>query len=131
MKSFNEWKTEETRDENPVLLVQNINKLSELLTAELQSYKGERFQGILEMIGACNSLRKTLAEIELDAFSPKWLTTDEACGDGKPESPHGMKKISFTEKKSKGSRDLRSDLSKDYKGHISHNGTVEPYQKVK
>lgn len=56
----------------------------------------------------------------------EWVELKEQ--DSKPTSPHGMKKISHTEKKSPGSRDTRNDLSKDYKGHISQNGTVEPFQ---
>ena len=56
----------------------------------------------------------------------EWVLQKEDCGE--PEKPHGMKKISHTEKKSPGSRDTRSDLSKDYKGHIAHNGTVEPFE---
>jgi hypothetical protein len=130
MRSFHEWREETTRDENPVLLLKNLNHLAKTLEEELKGYKGERFEGFLEMIGACNSLRRTLAEIDTGCFGPKWVTS-EADGDGKPEKPHGMKKINHTEKKSKGSRDLRDDLSKDYKGHIGHNGTVEPYEKVK
>lgn len=39
----------------------------------------------------------------------------------------GGKKLSHTEKISGGVRDLRKDLSKDYKGNWSHNGTVAPF----
>jgi hypothetical protein len=130
MKSFHEWQEEETRDENPALLLSNINKLATILADSLKNYQGERFEGFIEMIGASNSLTKTLAEIDTNCFSPKWLTS-ESDGDGQPDKPQGMKKINYQEKKSKGTRDLRNDLSKDYKGHVGRNGTVEPLEKVK
>lgn len=56
----------------------------------------------------------------------EWLKLREDCG--KPEAPHGMKKVGHDDKKSKGTRDGAGDLSGDYKGHISHNGTVEPWK---
>jgi hypothetical protein len=56
----------------------------------------------------------------------EWLELKEQ--DGKPKSPHGMTKIGREEVKSPGTRDARKDLSADYKGNISHNGTVEPFQ---
>ncbi len=40
----------------------------------------------------------------------------------------GMQKINRKEVKPSGSRTHVNDLSKDYKGHIGHNGTVEPYK---
>jgi len=55
----------------------------------------------------------------------EWVELREQ--DGKPKSPHGMKKIGRKEVKSPGTRDGSKDLSSDYKGHISHNGTVDPY----
>jgi|GEM_PF-3991615 len=127
MKSFREWKEEDTQDENPVLLLKNLNVLAKQLEGELKEYKGERFQGFIEMIGAINSLRMTLAEIDTGAFRPGWMTS-ESDGDGKPNAPHGMQKLADAEKKSAGSRDLRKDLSADYKGHIKSNGTVEPFK---
>ena len=127
MKSFREWKEEDTRDENPVLLLKNLSQLAKMLESELKEYKGERFQGFIEMIGAINSLRMTLAEIDTGAFAPGWMT-NEAGEDSKPTAPHGMQKISSEEKKSKGSRDIRDDLSGDYKGHIKQNGTVDPFK---
>ena len=126
MISLREWKEEETRDENPVLLLKNLNQLAKMLEGELKEYKGERFEGFLEMIGAINSLRMTLAEIDTGAFAPGWLTSE--AGDGKPEAPHGMQKVDYTEKRSKGVRDIRDDLSADYKGNVKHNGTVEPFK---
>ena len=39
-----------------------------------------------------------------------------------------MKKSNFKQKKSSGVRDIEDDLSKDYKGHIEKNGTVEPFE---
>lgn len=56
----------------------------------------------------------------------EWVELREQ--DGKPKGPHGMTKIGREEVKSPGTRDQRKDLSGDYKGHISHNGTVEPYE---
>jgi hypothetical protein len=56
----------------------------------------------------------------------EWVDLKEC--DGKPTAPHGMSKCSYEEKKSKGTRDARKDLSADYKGHVAHNGTVEPFK---
>lgn len=58
-----------------------------------------------------------------------WL--ESRSGDSKPERPLGMDKIGHKEEKSSGTRDGQSDLSADYKGHIKHNGTVEPYKVLK
>lgn len=43
-----------------------------------------------------------------------------------------MEKIKNQEKKvPDGVRDLRQDLSRDYKGHLKRNGTVEPWKIIK
>ena len=42
-----------------------------------------------------------------------------------------IKKSSFKQKKSPGVRDIEDDLSKDFKGHVEKNGTVEPFELVK
>lgn len=56
-----------------------------------------------------------------------WLEEYEAT---KP--PTKMKKITkYPLKKSKGVRSHEDDLSSDYKGHLSHNGSVEPWKVVK
>lgn len=52
-------------------------------------------------------------------------------GDAKPSSPRDMNKISHKEKKSSGSRSNCDDLSGDYKGHIAHNGEIEPFKLVR
>jgi hypothetical protein len=39
-----------------------------------------------------------------------------------------MKKSSFKQSKPKGVRDMEDDLSKDFKGHIEKNGTVDPFK---
>lgn len=56
----------------------------------------------------------------------KWVELREC--DGRPTPPTGMKKCSCEEKRSKGTRDMRKDLSADYKGHVAQNGTVEPFK---
>ena len=56
----------------------------------------------------------------------KWVELREC--DGIPTAPHGMKKIACTDKKPKDVRCVGKDLSKDYKGHIAQNGTVEPFK---
>jgi len=57
----------------------------------------------------------------------EWLPLREDCG--KPHPITKMQKIDHEEKKrSPKVRDLRDDLSSDYKGHIKHNGTVEPFK---
>ena len=42
-----------------------------------------------------------------------------------------MKKIKHKESNPKGVRNFKNDLSKDYKGHIAHNGDVEPWKLVR
>ncbi len=56
----------------------------------------------------------------------KWVELREC--DGRPTAPHSMKKCTCDEKKSKGTRCAKEDLSADYKGHIAQNGTVEPFK---
>lgn len=43
------------------------------------------------------------------------------------EPVKGGKKLDHNEKIPGGVRDLRKDLSKDYKGNWKHNGTVAPF----
>lgn len=40
-------------------------------------------------------------------------------------------KLTHDEKIPSGVRDIRKDLSKDYKGNFKHNGTVDPFKVVK
>ncbi|MHA2043426.1 MAG: hypothetical protein ACW99G_01455 [Candidatus Thorarchaeota archaeon] len=56
----------------------------------------------------------------------EWLKLREG-QDGLPASPRGMSKIAMADDKPSGVRCSSHDLSSDYKGHISKNGEVEPF----
>lgn len=63
----------------------------------------------------------------------KWLSLREGKQDGKPNTPCASKSAGGREtgEKSSGVKSHVDDLSADYKGHLSHNGTVDPYSKMK
>lgn len=56
----------------------------------------------------------------------EWLKHRES--GGKPHAPSKVKKLHRKETFSKGSRDLRDDLSKDYPGNMEFQGDVGPYK---
>lgn len=64
------------------------------------------------------------AKLEPKGFK-EWLEAEEQ---GQPHESSKMKKSDFKEKISKGSRDLRDDLSKDYPGHLERHGDVGPFK---
>ena len=74
MRTFKEWKDEETASSNPQLLYQNLEKLASLVEAELKSYDGEREEGFLELIGSVQSMLRTLSAMKNGVVQQKWLT---------------------------------------------------------
>lgn len=124
MKSYREFVEESNRDSNPEILLDKLNNLSNQIEQELKSFQGDRFDGFLELVGSIRAVQRTLAEINTG-------TTGDAVRGLSPVSEQGirkMEKINHTSKISKGVRKGENDLSKDYKGHIKKNGTVEPFK---
>ena len=55
-----------------------------------------------------------------------WMALRE--DESRPTKPKGMKKNNWKQTLPAGVRCCDKDLSKDYKGHIKHNGDVEPFK---
>ena len=126
MKSYKEWTQESTRDSNPEILLDKLNDLSQQIEQELKTFQGDRFDGFLDLVGTVRAMQRTLAEINTGTVGDavKGLSSVSET------SIRKMEKINHKSKISKGTRNGEDDLSKDYKGHIKKNGTVEPFKVI-
>lgn len=75
MKTLNEWQAEQRQHDDVELLISNLKELSQQLELEFKSYHGQRFQGVLELIGAITEVKRVLADIEHGTVGDrKWIT---------------------------------------------------------
>lgn len=63
----------------------------------------------------------------------EWVAIREGKQDGLPNGPTGSKSCGGRDKAGapSGVKSHVDDLSGDYKGHLKHNGTVEPWKRMK
>jgi DNA anti-recombination protein RmuC len=64
MKNFTEWREEEQKEVNPVLLIDRLDEIAHGLETELKAFKGERFEGFLELIGSVKALQQNIAALK-------------------------------------------------------------------
>ena len=126
MKTFNEWKEESELPTNPNILLDKVETLTHQIETELKSFQGDRFEGLLELIGGLKQLQYALAEIKHNCVG------DMPTGNGKPKAPRAGKKVNWKQTISKGVRDEeKEDMGDHYIGHMATNGEVEPLKVLK
>jgi len=123
MKKLNEWRNEVDQTENPDVLMDKLHELAHQIQLELASFKGERFDGLLNVMGSVKNLQRSLAEIQHGIVGQTPTYEDVA---SQPAGPRPMKKINRKEVVSAKVRKGADDLSSDYKGHIGMNGEEAP-----
>lgn len=75
MKTLNEWQNEQQQHDNSDVLITNLKGLTNNLELEFRSYTGERFQGVVELIGAITEIKRILADIEHGTIGErKWIS---------------------------------------------------------
>jgi hypothetical protein len=67
MRKFNEWREEEYKAENPAVLIEKLEGIAHNLELELKDFKGERFEGFLELIGSVKALQTNIASLKHQA----------------------------------------------------------------